>query len=165
MPFLDAVRGGTLAVRIPRLVPCEDCGGGGRRVERRELEVEIPAGIHDGQQIRLTGEGHHGAPGGRPGDAYVQVRVRPDDRFVREGNDIFSRVDLTMVQAALGAKVARTHAGLGDAASFILEVAAREHPDVIVVGKRGRGRLSGLLLGSVSQKLVTLAQCNVLVVP
>ncbi len=86
--------------------PCETCGGGGRVLEERELEVEIPAGIHDGQRIRLTGEGHSGALGGRAGDAYVGVRVRPDDRFVREGNDIFSQVDLTIVQAAVGAAVA-----------------------------------------------------------
>lgn len=67
--------------------------------------------------------------------------------------------------AARGIKPVRSHAGLGEAASFILDVAAREQPDMIVVGKRGKGRLSGLLLGSVSQKLVSLAQCKILVVP
>jgi molecular chaperone DnaJ len=72
-------------------------------IERRELKIDIPAGIHDGQRIRLTGEGHAGALGGRAGDAYVLVRVKPDPRFVREGNDIYSQVDLTIVQAALGA--------------------------------------------------------------
>jgi molecular chaperone DnaJ len=83
--------------------PCEDCDGGGRLVERRELQVDVPAGIHDGQRIRISGEGHAGALGGRAGDVYVSVRVRPDERFVREGNDIFSQVDLTVVEAALGA--------------------------------------------------------------
>jgi molecular chaperone DnaJ len=85
--------------------PCEDCDGAGRRLEDRKIEVEIPAGIHDGQRIRLSGEGHAGALGGRSGDAYVLVHVRPDDRFARQGNDLFSSVDLTVVQAALGAKV------------------------------------------------------------
>jgi molecular chaperone DnaJ len=85
--------------------PCEDCAGSGRIVEERTLEVEIPAGIHDGQQIRLSGEGHAGFQGGRRGDVYVQVHVRPDPRFVREGNDVFSTVDLTMTEAALGASV------------------------------------------------------------
>jgi molecular chaperone DnaJ len=85
--------------------PCEVCHGAGRVVEEREVEVDIPAGIHDGQRIRITGEGHAGTLGGRTGDLYVGVRVRPDERFVREGNDIFSRVDLTVVQAALGAKI------------------------------------------------------------
>jgi len=85
--------------------PCETCGGAGRTLDERTLEVEIPAGIHDGQRIRLSGEGHAGALGGRAGDLYVLVRVRPDERFVREGNDIFSQVDLTIVQATLGASV------------------------------------------------------------
>jgi molecular chaperone DnaJ len=83
--------------------PCESCGGAGRTLQERTIEVEVPAGIHDGQRIRLSGEGHVGEPGGRPGDVYVQVHVRPDDRFVREGNDLFSQVDLTIVEAALGA--------------------------------------------------------------
>jgi molecular chaperone DnaJ len=85
--------------------PCSSCDGAGRVVEERALEVEIPPGIHDGQQIRISGEGHAGALGGRAGDLYVQVRIKPDPRFVREGNDIFSTVDLTMTQAALGATV------------------------------------------------------------
>jgi molecular chaperone DnaJ len=85
--------------------PCEDCGGSGRVTERRELEVEIPPGIHDGQRIRLSGEGHAGDLGGRAGDAYVLVHVRPDPRFVRDGNDVISTVQLTMTQAALGATV------------------------------------------------------------
>jgi molecular chaperone DnaJ len=83
--------------------PCEACHGVGRVVEERTLEVDIPAGIHDGQRIRLSGEGHAGVLGGRAGDVYVEVRVRPDERFVREGNDVYSTVDLTLPQAALGA--------------------------------------------------------------
>ncbi len=85
--------------------PCTLCRGAGRVLDERRLEIEIPAGIHDGQRIRLTGEGHAGPLGARAGDAYVEVHVRPDPRFVREANDIFSTVDLTMTQAALGATV------------------------------------------------------------
>jgi molecular chaperone DnaJ len=85
--------------------PCSNCRGAGRLLEERRLEVEIPPGMHDGQRIRLTGRGHAGQLGARAGDVYVQVHVRPDPRFVREGNDIFSGVDLTMTQAALGATV------------------------------------------------------------
>ena len=85
--------------------PCKACVGAGRTIEERTLDVDVPPGIHDGQRIRLSGEGHAGALGGRAGDLYVAVRVRPDPRFVREGNDMFSQVDLTIVQAALGASV------------------------------------------------------------
>jgi molecular chaperone DnaJ len=86
--------------------PCEECRGSGRVIEERTLEVDIPAGIHDGQRIRLSGEGHAGVAGARAGDVYVEVHVRPDERFVREGNDVYTTVDLTITQAALGTTVA-----------------------------------------------------------
>jgi molecular chaperone DnaJ len=113
---------------------CTVCDGAGRVLEERRLEVTIPAGIHDGQRIRLSGEGHAGALGARSGDVYVQVRVRPDPRFVREGNDIFSTVDLTMTQAALGAAVTIPTLE-GDTE---LEFAPGTQPGEIVV-LRGRG--------------------------
>lgn len=83
--------------------PCERCRGAGQLLEERSFDVEIPPGIHDGQRIRLSGAGHAGGQGGPAGDAYVLVRVRPDPRFVREGDHVFSTVDLTITQAALGA--------------------------------------------------------------
>lgn len=92
--------GGRVVVEL-----CAECDGAGRTADRRSLEVAIPAGIHDGQRIRLSGEGHAGGLGARAGDAYVVVRVRPDPRFVRDGDDIVSSVDLTMTQAALGASL------------------------------------------------------------
>jgi len=114
--------------------PCGECGGAGRVVEERTLEVEVPPGIHDGQQIRLTGEGHSGSLGGRAGDLYVQVRVRPDPRFVREGNDIITTVDLTVTQAALGATLpVPTLEGETE-----LELEAGTQPGSVVV-LRGRG--------------------------
>jgi molecular chaperone DnaJ len=85
--------------------PCKQCRGAGRMVEERRLDVQVPAGIHDGQRIRISGEGHAGLPGGDAGDVYVLVHVRPDPRFAREGDDIFSEVDLTMTEAALGARI------------------------------------------------------------
>ena len=85
--------------------PCRRCDGAGRVLEERSLEIEIPPGIHDGQRIRLSGEGHAGALGGQAGDLYVLVRIRPHERLVREGDDVYSTVDLTMTQAALGAQV------------------------------------------------------------
>jgi molecular chaperone DnaJ len=86
--------------------PCKKCRGGGRVVEERRLDVQVPAGIHDGQRIRISGEGHAGLPGGESGDVYVLVHVTPDPRFAREGDDIYSEVDLTMTEAALGTRVA-----------------------------------------------------------
>jgi molecular chaperone DnaJ len=74
-------------------------------LDERTVDVDVPAGIHNGQRIRLSGEGHAGVLGGRSGDVYVLVHVRPHPSFVREGNDIFSQVDLTIAQAALGVQL------------------------------------------------------------
>ena len=114
--------------------PCTMCAGAGRLLDERSIEVDIPAGIHDGQRIRVTGQGHAGLPGTRSGDVYVQVHVRPDPRFVREGNDIFSTVDLSMTQAALGTSVTiPTLDGEHD-----LDFAAGTQPGQVVT-MRGRG--------------------------
>jgi molecular chaperone DnaJ len=114
--------------------PCRECSGLGRVLEERRLEVTVPPGIHDGQRIRLSGEGHAGELGAQAGDVYVQVRVRPDPHFAREGDDIFSTVDLTMTQAALGATVTvPTLAGEEE-----LEFPAGTQPGQVVL-LRGRG--------------------------
>jgi molecular chaperone DnaJ len=84
---------------------CTECEGAGRVLRERQLKVEIPAGIHDGQRIRLGGEGHAGPQGGEAGDIYVLVRVKQDPRFVREGDDVYTTLELTLTQAALGARV------------------------------------------------------------
>jgi molecular chaperone DnaJ len=115
-------------------VPCTQCEGLGRVLEERTLSVTVPPGIHDGQRIRLSGEGHAGSLGARAGDIYVQVHVRPDPRFVREGDDVFSTVDLTMTQAALGTTV--TIPTLEGAEE--LEFTPGTQPGQIVV-LRGRG--------------------------
>jgi len=123
--------------------PCRACAGAGRVFEDRALDVEIPAGIHDGQRIRVSGEGHVGSLGGRAGDVYVLVRVRPDPRFVREGNDVFSTVELTMTEAALG--TTRTIPTLDGGVE--LEFAAGTQPGEVVLLRgagmpvlQGRGR-------------------------
>jgi len=82
--------------------PCADCRGDGRVVKRSQLEVDVPKGIHDGQQIRIRGEGHAGFRSSERGNAFVVVRVRPDERFVRDGDDLHTAVRLTMTDAALG---------------------------------------------------------------
>ena len=83
--------------------PCEDCRGTGRVRGSRTVTVEVPAGIADGQRLRLTGEGGAGVQGGRSGDLYVSISVEPHEHFVRDGDDLIYRLDVTMVEAALGA--------------------------------------------------------------
>jgi molecular chaperone DnaJ len=90
--------------RVPE-EPCRECGGRGLRAVRRTLEVDVPAGIADEQRIRLAGRGHAGERGGPPGDLYVLVRVTEDERFVRDGNDLVTVVDVPAPAAALGATV------------------------------------------------------------
>ncbi|HET9289228.1 MAG TPA: J domain-containing protein [Gaiella sp.] len=85
--------------------PCERCEGDGRTLEDAPLELEIPAGIHDGQRIRVRGAGHAGTLGGPRGDVYVSVNVRPLEGVEREGDDLRVRASLTMTEAALGASV------------------------------------------------------------
>jgi len=109
--------------------PCGDCDGEGRRVVQRTLEVEVPAGIHDGQRIRIRGEGHAGFQSGENGNAFVVVRVRSDPRFVRDGDDLHTAIRLTMTDAALGA-TAHVDA-LGE--ELELEVAPGTQPGVVRV--------------------------------
>jgi molecular chaperone DnaJ len=87
--------------RVPQQ-PCRQCRGSGRMTSKRELEVEVPAGIADGQRIRLSGRGHAGEAGAPAGDLYVLVRVREDERFVREGDDLITALDVAAPLAALG---------------------------------------------------------------
>ena len=86
--------------------PCEDCAGRGHRQETRHVRIDIPAGIDDGQRIRLTGRGHAGERGGPAGDLYVVVRVKEDERFLRDGEDLITVVDVPAPLAALGTTVA-----------------------------------------------------------
>jgi molecular chaperone DnaJ len=83
--------------------PCATCRGDGRRIEDRTYTVDVPGGIDDGQTLRLSGRGAVGARGGAPGDLYVHIRVRPHDRFVRQGYDLVHELHVPLTQAALGA--------------------------------------------------------------
>jgi molecular chaperone DnaJ len=83
--------------------PCPDCRGEGRRTEEKTYEVDIPAGVDDGTQLRLPGRGAAGPRGGPLGDLYLHVRVRPHDRFRRDGQDLVAELHVPMTQAALGA--------------------------------------------------------------
>jgi molecular chaperone DnaJ len=108
-PFGQMVRAAVCDVcngegRVPR-EPCKVCGGRGRTVERPKVSVDVPAGIADAQRIRIAGRGHAGERGGPPGDLYVLIRVRDDPRFVRDGDDLVTAVDVSAPLAALGTTV------------------------------------------------------------
>jgi molecular chaperone DnaJ len=85
--------------------PCDTCGGRGMEVRRQRVEVDVPHGIADGQRIRISGRGHAGERGGRSGDLYVVVRVREDERFLRDGDDLVTVVDVAAPLAALGTTI------------------------------------------------------------
>ena len=85
--------------------PCHVCDGRGRRVDHAKVSVDVPAGIADGQRIRIAGRGHAGERGGPPGDLYVQIRVREDPRFLRDGDDLVTAIDVAAPLAALGTTV------------------------------------------------------------
>ncbi|MGH2905605.1 MAG: molecular chaperone DnaJ [Solirubrobacterales bacterium] len=82
--------------------PCKECRGKGRVRVDRDVTVTIPAGISDGQQVRVGGRGHAGAAGGPPGDLYVAVTVEEDERFHREGTELYTVIDLPVHEAMLG---------------------------------------------------------------
>ncbi len=85
--------------------PCKSCRGEGRQRTERVLQVKIPAGIEDGMQLRLTGEGSGGLASGPPGDLYVLVRIGEHELFVRDGADLYCDIPVTFPQLALGDEV------------------------------------------------------------
>ncbi len=85
--------------------PCKHCQGSGRVTRERQLSVNIPAGVEDGTRIRLAGEGEAGTRGGPQGDLYIFVAVKPHAIFQRDGADLFCRVPLPFVTAALGGEI------------------------------------------------------------
>lgn len=126
--------------------PCQACRGEGRVQVERTLRVRVPAGIDDGQRIRLAGEGEAGEHGGPPGDLYVEVRVQPHDVFVREGVDLHLSLPLSFPQVALGTTVSlptlegelELDVPAGTEAGDVLRVKGRGVPRV---GRSGRGDL------------------------
>lgn len=81
---------------------CSTCGGTGRVKKRRKIAVKIPAGIDDGQQLRVSGQGEPGINGGPAGDLYVVFHIQPHEFFERDGDDVYCEIPVTFAQAALG---------------------------------------------------------------
>ncbi|MFP5415563.1 MAG: molecular chaperone DnaJ [Actinomycetes bacterium] len=85
--------------------PCPECNGSGRGRSSNTMQVRIPAGVTDGQRIRIKGKGGAGENGGAPGDLYVLVNVRPHPLFGRKGDNLTLQAPVTFVEAALGAEI------------------------------------------------------------
>ena len=85
--------------------PCKACQGAGRIRQHKTLAVKIPAGVNEGDRIRLSGEGEHGINGGPPGDLYVQVHLRPHAVFQRDGGDLHCEMPISFSTAALGGEI------------------------------------------------------------
>jgi len=139
--------------------PCHNCRGTGLERRPREVKVRIPAGVNDGQRIRLKGRGNPGANGGPPGDLYVVVHVRADQTFGRDGRNLTLTVPITFPEAALGAQVAvptldgdpvtlKIPAGTNSGRTF--RVKGR---GVAAAGKRGTGDLMVKVEVAVPKKL------------
>ena len=117
--FRDAVKGTTVTLPVQRQVQCASCSGSGVQgssacptchgagivISTERLRVKIPEGIADGKRVRVAGKGAEGAGGGRPGDLYVRVKVRPHRYFKREGDNILTTVPITFPEAYRGAEI------------------------------------------------------------
>jgi molecular chaperone DnaJ len=120
--------------------PCEECEGSGRVPDRQQVTVQIPAGIRDGQQVRLRGLGEAGIRGAAAGDLLVTVRIAPDEYLHREGDDLHCRATIGITQAALGATIP-VHGVLED---HEVEVpAGSQHGDTVRVRGGGMPRVRG----------------------
>jgi molecular chaperone DnaJ len=147
-PFGQVVRAAVCDVcngdgRVAR-DPCRVCDGRGRTVERTKVAVDVPAGIADGQRIRVGGRGHTGERGGSPGDLYVLIHVREDPRFIRDGDDLVTAVDVAAPLASLGTTVeVPTVEGTVE-----LEIPAGTQPhETLVLRGRGMPALRGRRTG------------------
>lgn len=133
--------------------PCEDCHGEGRVARRRTLTVPIPAGVDDGDRLRMTGAGEAGRHGAAAGDLFVEVRIRPHPVYERHGREVYAEVVVPMTFAVLGGTI--TVAGI-DGEDVTATVPEGVQPgDVVRIRKRGLPAKGGGRRGDV-QLVVTI---------
>ncbi|HEY3210679.1 MAG TPA: molecular chaperone DnaJ [Actinomycetota bacterium] len=127
--------------------PCKDCGGEGRIPRSQDLTVEVPAGVSDGMELRVSAGGQEGRQGGPPGDLYVSLKVEPHPVFERRGQDLVCGLPVPMTVAALGADVEiptldgepeRLRVEPGTESGTTIRLRGRGIPHL---GRRGRGDL------------------------
>lgn len=124
--------------------PCSVCNGNGILRRPKTIEVKIPAGIDNGQRIRIHGEGEVGYKGSNPGDLFITIRVTPSVEFKRDGNNLHKEIPVSFVQAALGTKVEvltidgniEVKVPAGTQPGTMLKVSGKGAP-VVNSGKRG----------------------------
>jgi molecular chaperone DnaJ len=85
--------------------PCTNCKGEGRKRDKAEITIDVPAGIHDGQTLRLQGQGDAGSHGDASGELYVQIQVKKDPKFIRDNDDIRTEINVSVLDAILGTDV------------------------------------------------------------
>jgi molecular chaperone DnaJ len=118
---------------------CADCNGSGSVEEESRLTVNVPAGVDDGQTLRLSGKGEASSDAhGAPGHLYVVLHVQPDERFVRDGDDVLTEVPISFVKAALGGVVEVPTLEEGCEGTAEVEVAPGTQPGDVIV-RRGQG--------------------------
>jgi molecular chaperone DnaJ len=121
--------------------PCKKCGGAGQVEKTRKVVVSFPAGIDANQRLRVPGQGLPGPRGGAAGDLYVDVEVEPDERFERDGSDLFTRAQVSFADAALGATVTLT---MLDESTLEVDLPAGTQPgELIALKGKGVARLDG----------------------
>jgi len=126
--------------------PCKECHGRGRVEGRRPVEVDVPAGVADGMELRVSGAGNDGRQGGPPGDLYVSLHVQPHPLFERRGQDLLCALTVPMTQASLGADLQidtldgpeRVRLDPGTPSGSVLRLRGKGVP---LVGRRSRGDL------------------------
>jgi molecular chaperone DnaJ len=139
--------------------PCDQCSGSGFVERQRKVLVTFPPGIDGGQRLRVPAQGMPGRANAAPGDLYVDVQIQPDEKFERSGYDLATRVRVSFVEAALGAKV---FVDLPDDTRVSTEMAPGTQPGTLLtvpgeglprLDRRGRGDLHLLIEVHVPKKL------------
>jgi len=138
--------------------PCPDCRGQGRVRAKRDLDIEIPAGVSDGLRLHLPGQGEVGFAGGGSGDIYLEISVRSDPVFGRSGDDLTATLEVPVADAALGFEV---EIETLDGPKTVEVKAGAQHGDVVTLRGLGANKLRGRGRGDLLLELRVLTPSRV----